>query len=131
MLDLTLIIALAALALAILSPIISNLISARHKEKMYRLRYIEQRRQNAIIEYLKASGAVVHNSNWKNTTKYGKAYGEAILYVTESEREEIINLDRLISVFTSENRIKARDQFRVVSQLLAVSFHKKPPPGDR
>lgn len=94
-LDLSLVIAFAALILSVSSPIISSVINGyyRIKEKKLELEdSIKRRNQEfyldhraVVIEcYIKATGQIINNMSRENLSEFGATMGEIYLYIDES-----------------------------------------------
>lgn len=93
--DLSLVIAVAALVLSALSPLITSLIGGifRLKEKSLdinerqndqEIEFYYRHRAEVIEQYIKAAGQVIERGSGQNEEKFGATMGEVYLYVDES-----------------------------------------------
>ncbi|MEG2522293.1 MAG: hypothetical protein RSA49_05405 [Anaerovoracaceae bacterium] len=110
-----------ALVVAILSPAITSYMNNRHEYKMYRLRFYEKHRAEAIEDYIRCTGAVILEPTKDNFTAYGKCYGEIFLYTPQKMWDNL----REINLFISSNNYKeAETLFSFICQELA-EYHPR------
>lgn len=126
--DLSLIIAFAALALSALSPLFSALITGsfhmREKQLEIDARKAEQEaefylrhRSEVIEQYIIATGRVIESNTPHNQESFGSVMGEIYLYVDSSLW---VLLDRISENIHCSNTSVARDDFIALCKTLSV-----------
>lgn len=125
--DLSLVVALAALILSLISPIISSLISGvfRLKEKELELKaetekrdqdFYVQHRAEVIERYINAVGKAAQNFAATNRQEFGEVMGEIYIYVDESLWPL---LDTIADKIDKHNPADPTDDLRKLCQALA------------
>lgn len=76
------IIAIAALAFSVVSPVITAHLNNRHQLKMKQIEFNLERRAQAIENYVRAVGETIHTQR-PDTAHCGSSYGEIFLYLPE------------------------------------------------
>ena len=123
--DLSLIIAISALVLSVLSPILSSIISGLFRVKEMRLqlqsdvekgyqKFYEQHRAEVIERYINAVGKNVQASFSANRQEFGEAGGEIYLYVDESLWPLLDSITDKIS-----NRQSPKEEYILLCKALA------------
>ena len=75
------IIALAALAIAILSPFLTAYLNNRHQLKMKRIEFNLEHRAQVIENYIRATGDTIFTHKPSSAHQYGAFYGEIFVYL--------------------------------------------------
>lgn len=86
----------AALLLAIASPIITALINSHTQKREYEVSFYLKKKAEVIENYVCCTGKLLRYKSVENTSEYGAAYGEVLLYVSDKLRKSIIQLNDLI-----------------------------------
>lgn len=82
--DWSLVIAVAALLVSVLSPTLTSLVNNRHTQKMIELDFDQNHRIAAIESYIHAVGLCCGNGTMDSFGEYGAHVGEIYLYLPES-----------------------------------------------
>lgn len=117
--DLSIVIAIAALVLSALSPLISAFVNGKFRIKEKKLditakkqeqerEFYYRHRAEVIENYIRATGQVIEADAQKNQMDFGSAMGEIYLYV---DRSLWPLLDRIADYIHNENGFKAKDDF--------------------
>jgi len=78
----SIIIAIAALAFSVVSPVITAWLNNSHQLKMKQIEFNLERRAQAIENYVRAIGETIHTKR-PDLTHCGSSYGEIFLYLPE------------------------------------------------
>ena len=107
--NLSIIISVAALALSIVSPVVSSWITGYYKIKEKENDYLHEKEQQSkdfylqhkaevIEKYIKTAGIVIKSNGFSDSKqKFGEAMGEIYLYIAESQWPLIDNVSRFIA----------------------------------
>lgn len=125
--DVTVVVSLILGASAIISPIVTTIISNCHATKIYKLNMREKHyadtnlRIRTIFEtYIRRTGAVIKYSDDKNLVAYSEAYFHALLYAPEDIRSDMIHINSILL-----NRCEASKQLEhLVSKIHAMLLLK-------
>ena len=117
--DLSIVIAIAALVLSALSPLISAFVNGKFRIKEKKLditakkqeqerEFYYRHRAEVIENYIRATGQVIEADAQKNQMDFGSAMGEIYLYV---DRSLWPLLDHIADYIHNESGAKAKDDF--------------------
>lgn len=118
-LDLSLVIAVAALVLSALSPLVSSLISGLFRIKEQKLElaaeqkeqerdFYYRHRAEVIEKYISAAGQVIESGTYEGQADFGAVMGEIYFYVDESLWPL---LDGISQYIHTDNSFSAKDDF--------------------
>jgi hypothetical protein len=116
---LSVIIAGAALVLAILSPVVSATITTRHETKMFQRRLYGEKRLDTFQNYLSTARESIKSQTL--LSRYARAYGEVLLFVTDSIHREMIAVN---DAFQEDRWDDASDRIESISHDLAQLLQK-------
>lgn len=107
-----------ALAVAIISPILTALINNIHEHKMKKLEFALSREVDVISEYLDVTSKEILISGVSEN--YNKIYSKIFFYVPKSVWAEIEELNRLMLSGKESNAIFA-DKTKCTEMLISIS----------
>ena len=118
-LDLSLVIAIAALVLSALSPLVSSLISGLFRIKEQKLELVAKQKEQerdfyyrhraeVIEKYISVTGQVIESGHYKEQVAFGAAVGEIYIYVDETLWPLLDNISQHIH---TDNCFAAKDDF--------------------
>lgn len=110
------IIAIIALAVSVLSPVITTLVNNHHQRKSREWEFYEEHKAHAIENYLRCAGAVLESGRG-DASEYGKSMGEILLYVSDSLRDKIVELDTCFKA--TETRLASTPIFAHICEELS------------
>ena len=114
--DWSIVIAAAALAVSVLSPILTAIINHRYALKNKRIEFDEQHRIAALERYIRAAGAVTGRYSDPNAAEYWASCGEVYMYIPSALWPYVDQ----ISAHISETQI-------ALAQLSIAEFSKQLP----
>lgn len=126
-LDFSLVIAVAALVLSVLSPLISSLVNGHFRIKEKKLDITEkqlelerdfyyQHRAEVIEKYISAAGQVIESGTYEGQADFGAVMGEIYFYVDESLWPL---LDGISQYIHTDNSFSAKDDFITLCKALS------------
>lgn len=125
--DVTVVVSLILGASAIISPIVTTIISNCHATKIYKLNINEKRYQDSNIRirtifetYIKATGHYIGCMSSQNYGLYSESYFQALLYAPNKISSEMIAINSILTNGHSNDAIQPLEQLvsKIHAQLL-------------
>ena len=125
--DITVVVSLILGASAIISPIVTTIISNCHATKIYKLNMQEKRYQDTNIRirtifetYITATGRYLGSITVQNYSLYSESYFQALLYAANEIRSEMMALHSILTNGNSANATEPLEQLvsKIHEQLL-------------
>lgn len=107
-----------ALAVAIISPVLTALINNIHEHKMKKLEFVLSREVDMISEYLDVTSKEILISGVSEN--YSKIYSKIFFYVPKSIWAEIEELNRLM-LSGKESNVFFADKTKCMEMLISIS----------
>lgn len=116
------IIASITAALTALSPTISNIINNHHNLKMKRIELYEEKRIEAINNYVSEVSKYIHNSSNENSSDMGQTLNSIYLYAPKEIWNDIKSLNEFVEKLEFE---KAMELLPEIAQKLSPNVIKR------
>ena len=120
--DLSITISVILALSAILSPIIVAIINNRHQRKMKQLEMANEHKIRAIEEYMSKLVEYITRPSSHVRKEYGYSFGQALLYVSSSNRKLMIEIDNLVKDYCKMENIA--DKIETLAQKLQRELEK-------
>ena len=82
--DWSLVIAIAALLVSVLSPTLTAIVNNSHARKMHELEFYQSHRVSAIESFIRSAGRCCGDGAMENFGEHGAHFGEIYMYIPET-----------------------------------------------
>lgn len=92
----SLLISFIALAVSIITPGLNTILQNRHELKMYKIRTVEQHRQEVVEAYIRSAGTVIIHATSEAADYFGKNCGVIFAYIPKDLWPDAQKLNSLL-----------------------------------
>jgi hypothetical protein len=117
--DWPLTIAIIALAVSVLSPVLVTWLNNRYRMKVKQFEFFKIHKAKVIEDYIRSTGAAITNTKSSTYSEFGKNYAEIYLYLDDDLWKYIDNINAQVRRFFDIDKDVAWENLTVLCKELA------------